>query len=138
MDYVIPAPPVVSLPVEGDARRFPVRRVFCIGRNYAAHAREMGHDPDREPPFFFTKPADALVPGGGRIPYPPATRDLHHEIELVVALASGGANIPQAQALGNVFGYAVGIDLTRRDLQAEAKALRRPGTWPRPSTARRP
>ena len=126
MEYVIAAPPVVALPVEGDARTFPVRRVFCVGRNYAAHAREMGHDPDREPPFFFTKPADALVPGGGTIPYPPATSDLHHEVELVVALGKGGADIPEAQALDHVFGYAVGIDLTRRDLQAEAKELRRP------------
>jgi fumarylpyruvate hydrolase len=126
MDYVIPPPPVVTLPVAGDARAFPVRRVYCVGRNYAAHAREMGHDPDREPPFFFTKPADALVPGGGRIPYPMATKDLHHEVELVVALGNGGANIPEAQAQGRVFGYAVGIDLTRRDLQAEAKELRRP------------
>ena len=126
MDYVIPAPPVMALPVEGDERRFPVRRVFCVGRNYAAHAREMGHDPDREPPFFFTKPADALVPGGGSIPYPPATSDLHHEVELVVALGRGGANIPEGQALDHVFGYAVGIDLTRRDLQADAKELRRP------------
>jgi fumarylpyruvate hydrolase len=126
MDYVIPAPPVVTLAVDGDERRFPVRRVFCVGRNYAAHAREMGHDPDREPPFFFTKPADALVPGGGTIPYPPATSDLHHEVELVVALGQGGVNIPEGQALDHVFGYAVGIDLTRRDLQAEAKQLRRP------------
>jgi fumarylpyruvate hydrolase len=126
MDYVIPPPSIVTLPVAGDARAFPVRRVYCVGRNYAAHAREMGHDPDREPPFFFTKPADALVPGGGRIPYPMATKDLHHEVELVVALGNGGANIPEAQAQGRVFGYAVGIDLTRRDLQAEAKELRRP------------
>ncbi|MGH6904705.1 MAG: fumarylacetoacetate hydrolase family protein [Geminicoccaceae bacterium] len=126
MDYVIPAPPVVSLPVDGDERRFPVRRVYCVGRNYVAHAREMGHDPDREPPFFFTKPADALVPGDGTIPYPPATADLHHEVELVVALGKGGADIPEAQALDHVFGYGVGIDLTRRDLQAEAKQLRRP------------
>jgi fumarylpyruvate hydrolase len=123
---VIPPPPVVTLPVDGDQRRFPVHRVYCVGRNYAAHAREMGHDPDREPPFFFTKPADALVPGGGRIPYPMATRDLHHEVELVVALGKGGGGIPEAQALEHVFGYAVGIDLTRRDLQAEAKELRRP------------
>ena len=126
MDYVIPAPPPVALPVDGDERSFPVRRVFCVGRNYAAHAREMGHDPDREPPFFFTKPADALVPGSGTIPYPPATSDLHHEVELVVALGKGGADIPEAQALDHVFGYGVGIDLTRRDLQAEAKQLRRP------------
>jgi fumarylpyruvate hydrolase len=126
MNYVIPAPPIVTLPVAGDARAFPVRRVYCVGRNYAAHAREMGHDPDREPPFFFTKPADALVPGGGTVPYPPATADLHHEVELVVALGKGGANIAAAQALEHVFGYAVGIDLTRRDLQGEAKELRRP------------
>jgi fumarylpyruvate hydrolase len=126
MEYVIAAPPLTTLPVDGDQRRFPVRRVFCVGRNYAAHAREMGHDPDREPPFFFTKPADALVPGGGTIPYPPATSDLHHEVELVVALGKGGADIREAQALDHVFGYAVGIDLTRRDLQAEAKELRRP------------
>jgi fumarylpyruvate hydrolase len=126
MAYVIPAPPVVTLPVDGDERRFPVRRIFCVGRNYAAHAREMGHDPEREPPFFFTKPADALVPDGATIPYPPATRDLHHEVELVAALGKGGADIPEAQALEHVFGYGVGIDLTRRDLQAEAKDLRRP------------
>jgi fumarylpyruvate hydrolase len=126
MDYVIAAPPLTTLPVDGDERRFPVRRVFCVGRNYAGHAREMGHDPDREPPFFFTKPADAVVPGGGAIPYPPATRDLHHEVELVVALGKGGLDIAEAQALAHVFGYAVGIDLTRRDLQAEAKKLARP------------
>jgi fumarylpyruvate hydrolase len=126
MDYVIPAPPVVTLAVAGDERRFPVRRVFCVGRNYAAHAREMGHDPDREPPFFFTKPADALVPDGATIPYPLATRDLHHEVELVVALGKGGADISAAQAPDRIFGYAVGIDLTRRDLQAEAKKLARP------------
>ena len=126
MDYVIPAPPVVTLAVDGDERRFPVRRVFCVGRNYAAHAREMGHDPDREPPFFFTKPADALVPDGATIPYPLATRDLHHEVELVVALGKGGTDISAAQALDCIFGYAVGIDLTRRDLQGEAKKLARP------------
>lgn len=126
MDYVIPAPPVVTLAVDGDERRFPVRRVFCVGRNYAAHAREMGHDPDREPPFFFTKPADALVPDGATIPYPLATRDLHYEVELVVALGKGGTDISAAQALNCIFGYGVGIDLTRRDLQGEAKKLARP------------
>jgi fumarylpyruvate hydrolase len=125
-DYVIAAPPVVTLAVDGDERRFPVRRIYCVGRNYAAHAREMGHDPDREPPFFFTKPADALVPDGATIPYPAATRDLHHEVELVVALGKGGADISAAQAPDCIFGYAVGIDLTRRDLQAEAKKLARP------------
>jgi fumarylpyruvate hydrolase len=126
MRTVIPAPPPVGLAVEGTDALFPVRRVFCVGRNYAAHAREMGHDPEREPPFFFTKPADALVPGGGRVPYPPATADLHHEVELVVAIGQGGADIPAAQALGHVYGYTVGIDLTRRDVQAAAKKLARP------------
>lgn len=121
MDFVISPPPAVSLPVAGTAARFPVRRVYCVGRNYADHAREMGQDPEREPPFFFSKPADALVPGGGAIAYPPQTANLQHEIELVVALAGGGANIPVAQALDKVFGYAVGLDLTRRDLQQRAK-----------------
>ena len=121
MDFVISPPPAVSLPVAGTVARFPVRRVYCVGRNYADHAREMGQDPEREPPFFFSKPADALVPGGGAIAYPPQTANLQHEIELVVALADGGANIPVAQALDKVFGYAVGLDLTRRDLQQRAK-----------------
>ena len=101
MDYVIPPPPLVSLPVEGDARRFPVRRVFCIGRNYAAHAREMGQDPDREPPFFFTKPADAVVPGGGRIPVSAGDGRSHHEVELVVAMAAAAANIPRRTRWGS-------------------------------------
>ena len=125
MNYVFP-PPVSTLPVRGADAVMPVRRVYCVGRNYAAHAREMGHDPDREPPFFFTKPADAVVPNGGEVPYPPATRDLHHEIELVVALGKGGRDIARERALDHVLGYAVGIDLTRRDLQAEAKRLGRP------------
>ena len=137
MRTVIPAPPPVGLAVEGTDALFPVRRVFCVGRNYAAHAREMGHDPEREPPFFFTKPADALVPGGGHVPYPPATADLHHEVELVVAIGQGGADIPAAQALDYVYGYTVGIDLTRRDVQAAAKKLARP--WrSNPPTACRP
>lgn len=126
MDYVFPPAPVPSLPVQGMEARFPVRRIFCVGRNYAEHAREMGHDPDREPPFFFTKPADALVQDGMQIAYPPATADLHHEAELVVAIGKGGARIVAAQALDHVFGYAAGNDLTRRDLQAAAKAARRP------------
>jgi fumarylpyruvate hydrolase len=126
MPYLFPVPEHPSVEIHGRKERFPVHRIYCVGRNYAAHAREMGSDPDREPPFFFTKPADALVPGGGTIPYPPATNDLHHEVELVVALGKGGANIPDASALDHVLGYAVGIDLTRRDLQAEAKELRRP------------
>lgn len=126
MDYVFPPAPVPSLPVQGMEARFPVRRIFCVGRNYAEHAREMGHDPDREPPFFFTKPADALVQDGMQIAYPPATADLHHEAELVVAIGKGGAGIVSAQALDHVFGYAAGNDLTRRDMQAVAKAARRP------------
>ena len=124
--FVIPAPAVPFLPVAGDARRFPVRRVYCVGRNYAAHAIEMGHDPDREDPFFFQKNPDGLLPGGGRFPYPAATSDVHHEIELVAALASGGTNIPAGDALSCVYGYAVGIDMTRRDLQAAAKKAGRP------------
>ncbi len=126
MDYVIDPPAVTSLPVIGEDSRFPVHRIYCVGRNYAEHAREMGHDPDREPPFFFTKPADTIVLSGSTIPYPMATHDLHHEIELVVALREGGVNIPSAHALDRIFGYAVGIDLTRRDLQGEAKKLARP------------
>ena len=124
-DFVIPAPPRPSVPVAGGGK-FPVRRIFCVGRNYAEHAREMGHDPDREPPFFFSKPADALVIGGASTPYPKHTVDLHHEIELVVAIGTGGADIPAAEALAHVWGYAAGIDLTRRDLQAAAKKAGRP------------
>jgi fumarylpyruvate hydrolase len=125
MSYVLPPPAIVSLPVQGSDARFPVRRIFCVGRNYEEHAREMGAD-TREPPFFFTKPADALVTDGRDAPYPPATQDLHHEAELVVALGSGGAAIAPAEALALVWGYAPGNDLTRRDLQAAAKAARRP------------
>lgn len=125
-DYVLPPPPVVSVPVDGDSRRFPVRRIFCVGRNYAEHAREMGGNPDAEPPFFFTKPADAVVESGAVLPFPVATADLHHEAELVVALGAGGAFVPTDAALSLVWGYAAGNDLTRRDLQAEAKAARRP------------
>ncbi len=130
MAYVIPAPPIPALPVAGTADLFPVRRVYCVGRNYAAHAREMGGDPTREPPFFFMKPADALQPvrEGEAVdhPYPPKTGNYHFEIEMVVALAKGGRDIPVEQALDHVFGYAVGLDMTRRDLQDEAKQLRRP------------
>ena len=125
-DFVFPPPEVTSLAVAGSDLRFPVHHVYCVGRNYAAHAREMGKDPEREPPFFFSKPADAVVPQGGSVPYPPATADLHHEIELVVALGEGGRDIPEDRALNHVYGYAVGIDLTRRDLQGEAKKLGRP------------
>ncbi|GAB0119301.1 fumarylacetoacetate hydrolase family protein [Acidisoma sp. 7E03] len=125
VDYVIPAPPQAAVPVRGGGL-FPVRRIFCVGRNYAAHTREMGGDPDREPPFFFTKPADALLTGGADMPYPPQTEDLHHEIELVVAIGTGGANIPAAQAKSHVWGYAAGIDMTRRDLQGAAKKAGKP------------
>ncbi len=125
-DYVLPAPAVPSLPVSGTAARFPVRRIFCVGRNYAEHVREMGHDPDAEPPFFFTKPADALVISGSTIPYPPATADLHHEAELVVAIGAEGSFISRQAAPDLVWGYGAGNDLTRRDLQAAAKAARRP------------
>jgi fumarylpyruvate hydrolase len=119
-DFVISPPPVVAAPVAGQAGRFPVRRILCVGRNYAAHRREMGGD-DRDPPFFFAKPADALVPPGGKVPYPSRTANLHHEIELVVALRGGGRDLSPEAALDLVFGYAVGVDLTRRDLQSAAK-----------------
>jgi fumarylpyruvate hydrolase len=115
-----------SAAIADSAERFPVRRIFCVGKNYADHAREMGGDPTREPPFFFSKPADALVPGTGDIAMPPRTANLHHEIELVVALGAGGVDVPADRALDLVFGYAVGNDLTRRDLQADARADGRP------------
>lgn len=121
MKLVIEAPIQPSAAVDGGDARFPVRRVFCVGRNYADHVREMGNDPKSEPPVFFTKPADAVVENGSAIPYPPYTANLHHEVELVVALGGGGADISEAAALECVWGYGVGVDLTRRDLQAEAK-----------------
>lgn len=108
--------------ISGSAERFAVRRIYCVGRNYAAHVREMGGDPSREPPFFFSKPADALVGNGGEVPYPPRTKNLHHEVELVVAIGRGGAAISVDAALSHVFGYAVGNDLTRRDLQSDMRA----------------
>jgi fumarylpyruvate hydrolase len=130
MAFVISVPPSPALPVAGSGDLFPVRRVYCVGRNYAAHAREMGGDPTREPPFFFMKPADALqpVPPGATAdhPYPPRTENYHFEIEMVAALARGGRDISVERALDHVFGYAVGLDMTRRDLQDEAKGLRRP------------
>ena len=126
MAFVIPAPPRATVPVEGSHGLFPVRRIFCVGRNYAEHAREMGADPNREPPFFFTKPADALVPMGGKLSFPVATRDLHHEVKLVVALKGGGRQLSADAAPALIFGYAVALDMTRRDLQAEAKRLARP------------
>lgn len=118
--YVLTPPSQVVVPVEGEAGAFPVRRILCVGRNYAAHRREMGGD-DRDPPFFFAKPADALVPPGGVVPYPPRTANLHHEIELVIALKGGGSEVRVEDALSLVYGYAVGVDLTRRDLQNAAK-----------------
>jgi fumarylpyruvate hydrolase len=126
MAFVLPPPAPPSVAVDGSTDRFPVRRIFCVGRNYAEHSREMGGDPDREPPFFFTKPADAVADSGAVLPYPPATTDLHHEAELVVALGQGGRDIAPQDALALVWGYGAGNDLTRRDLQAEAKAMRRP------------
>lgn len=125
MSYVIgpPAQPAVLVSSGG---LFAVRRIFCVGRNYAAHAREMGFDPDREPPFFFTKPGDAIVPEGGSLPFPMATENLHHEIELVVAIGKGGAEIAEAAAMEHVYGYAVGLDMTRRDRQIESRDKGRP------------
>jgi fumarylpyruvate hydrolase len=123
--FAVPPPALPTVPVEGTTAVFPVRRILCVGRNYAAHAREMGAD-SRDPPFFFAKPADAIVPLKDQIPYPPATSDLHHEIELVVALKSGGMNLTPDEAMDCVFGYAVGVDLTRRDLQGAAKAKGQP------------
>jgi fumarylpyruvate hydrolase len=125
MEYVIPPPAQPAVPVRGGGL-FPVRRIFCVGRNYAAHAREMGHDPDREPPFFFTKPADSILTGGADMPYPPATQDLHHEVELVVAIGRGGADIAVESAKAHIWGYAAGLDMTRRDVQGAAKKLGRP------------
>jgi len=123
IDYVIPPP----LPASD--QRFPVRRIFCVGRNYAAHAREMGRDPDREPPFFFTKPADTVVDDGVSVPYPPETNNLHHEIELVVAVGRGGTDIAEVDAVLHLWGATVGIDLTRRDLQLAAREAGRPWDW---------
>ncbi|THF56881.1 fumarylacetoacetate hydrolase family protein [Pseudothauera rhizosphaerae] len=127
--YVIAQPAQPAVPVAGGGL-FPVRRIYCVARNYAAHAREMGADPTREAPFFFTKPADAVLPvrngEAGHFPYPPATRDVHHELELVVALGRGGHDLSAEQAAACIWGYAVGLDMTRRDLQAEAKAKGRP------------
>ena len=126
MKFVIEDPHQPVIGVEGTDAVFPVRRIWCVGRNYADHAREMGHDPNREPPFFFQKPSDAVIASGATIAYPAMTKDLHHEIELVVAIGTGGKNIPVEKALSHVYGYAVGLDMTRRDLQSEAKKMQRP------------
>jgi fumarylpyruvate hydrolase len=128
-DFVFAPPPQASIAVDRSDVRFPIRRVFCVGRNYEAHAREMGNDPNREPPFFFMKPADAVVAASGTVPYPPLTEDLHHEVEMVVAIGKGGINLSADKALDHVWGYGVGVDLTRRDLQAVAKKMSRPWDW---------
>jgi len=123
--YVISPPPQPALAIVGSSELFPVRRIWCVGRNYLEHIREMGND-EREPPFFFAKFADSIVPDGGQVPFPPVTKDLHFEVELVVALKSGGRNIPTSKALDCVWGYGVGIDLTRRDLQIASRNIKRP------------
>ncbi|MBD3896792.1 fumarylacetoacetate hydrolase family protein [Halomonas sp. ML-15] len=128
-DYVFKPHPITSVAIEGDDKRFPVRRIFCVGRNYEAHAREMGRDPSREFPFFFTKPADAIVPDGGNVPYPPETQNFHYEMELVVAIGKAGFQIPADKAHDYIYGYAAGNDLTRRDLQLEAREKGRPWDW---------
>lgn len=129
MGYVFEPRPPATVEVAGSEDRLPVRRIFCVGRNYAAHAREMGKDPDRDPPFFFTKPADAVVDSGEAIAYPPETNNFHYEAELVAVIGTGGRNIAEADSLSHVWGYAVGNDLTRRDLQLEAREKGRPWDW---------
>lgn len=124
--YIFAPHALPTLPIRGSDKLFPVHRIYCVGRNYAEHAIEMGHDPNREAPFFFQKNPDTLVQSGGTFPYPDASKDVHHELEMVVALKSGGKDIAQGKALDHVFGYAVGLDMTRRDLQGEAKKLGRP------------
>jgi fumarylpyruvate hydrolase len=125
MSYVFPPQPQPSLPIRGSSSLFPVHRIYCVGRNYAEHAREMGHDPNKEPPFFFQKNPDSIVLDN-RFPYPAQSKDVHFEIELVVALRSGGTDIKAADAMRHVFGYCAGLDMTRRDLQGQMKKLGRP------------
>ncbi len=129
MEYVFPPAAPATVAVAGETARFPVRRIFCVGRNYAAHAREMGRDPDRAPPFFFTKPADSVVDDGETVAYPPETENFHYEGELIAAIGTGGFDIPVRQALDHVWGYAVGNELTRRDLQLAARTQGRPWDW---------
>ena len=126
VSYVLPPPPVATIPVKGSDALFPVHRIYCVGRNYAEHAIEMGSDPTREPPFYFAKPADSVVINGADMPYPSVTKSLHHEMELVVAIGKGGKNISVAEALSHVWGYCCGLDMTRRDIQNEAKKTGRP------------
>jgi fumarylpyruvate hydrolase len=128
-DFVFPPAQQPSVAVADSESRFPIRRVFCVGRNYEAHAREMGNDPTREPPFFFMKPADAVIAASGVVPYPPLTDDMHHEVEMVVAIGKAGVRVHRDAALDLVWGYGVGVDLTRRDLQAVAKKMSRPWDW---------
>jgi fumarylpyruvate hydrolase len=125
-DFVFTPPPPAAAPVRGRAERFPIRRIFCVGRNYEAHAKEMGVAADREAPFYFLKAAEHYVASGATVPYPPGTKNCHHEMEMVVAIGKGGFRIPEAQALDHVYGYACGLDMTRRDLQSAAKDKQRP------------
>ena len=127
--YVIEPAPTPSVAVTGQDARFPIRRIFCVGRNYEAHAREMGKDPTRDPPFFFMKPGDVAIDAPAEIPYPPDTKDFQYEIELVVAIGAGARNVARVGALDHVWGYGVGIDLTRRDLQLAARNAGRPWSW---------
>jgi len=125
-EFVVALPPAASLPIIDSTQRFPVGRIFCVGRNYADHAREMGHDPNREPPFFFMKPPSAVLADGRDMPYPPHSSDLHHEVEMIVAIGVGGSDIPVDKALAHALGYGVGLDMTCRDVQNVAKKLSRP------------
>ncbi len=129
MNFVFPAQPTPSLAITNSDKRFPIRRIICVGRNYEAHAREMGKDPSREAPFFFMKPADTIVETGAVLNYPPNTADLHHEIELVVAIGVECFQVSESQALNHVYGYGVGIDLTKRDVQNELKKKSHPWDW---------
>ncbi|MDF1804203.1 fumarylacetoacetate hydrolase family protein [Thalassovita sp.] len=129
MTYVFPPKDPATVAVDGSDDRLPVRRIFCVGRNYAAHAREMGKDPDRDPPFFFTKPADAVVMDGETVAYPPETENFHYEAELVAVIGTAGTNITEEDSLNHVWGYAIGNDLTRRDLQLKAREQGRPWDW---------
>lgn len=120
-NFVIEPPPTASIGIVGGTGTFPVRRIYCVGRNYVAHVREMGGNEERDPPIFFQKPADAIIPDGGNVPYPSQTKDFHHEMEMVIALKSGGTDIPESEALGHIYGYGVGLDMTRRDIQGSGR-----------------
>ncbi len=120
-NFVIEPPPTASIGIAGGTGTFPVRRIYCVGRNYVAHVREMGGNEERDPPIFFQKPADAIIPDGGNVPYPSQTKDFHHEMEMVIALKSGGTDIPESQALDHIYGYGIGLDMTRRDIQGSGR-----------------